>query len=94
MTTTLKALALAAAVALPTAGAVSAQDNTAVIGMGHSMLTGSLMSSLAAEGLPTDGIQNLTLQEVVELRGILSSDEPQNMKKQEAQTILDRAANR
>lgn len=91
MNTTLKALLVAATVALPTAGAVSAQSDTQVIGMGHSMLVGSLMSSLAAEGIPSEGIENLTLTEVVTLRGVLSSDDTQNQKKAEAMKILDAA---
>jgi len=91
MKSTVKAVVVASALALPFVVPATAQSDTQVIGMGHSMLVGSLMSSLAAEGIPSEGIENLTLTEVVTLRGVLSSDDTQNQKKAEAMKILEAA---
>lgn len=92
MTSTLKAIALATTLGLTAATSVSAQTDGATINMGHSMLVGALVNSLARLGVDSSGINNLTLTEVVQLRAVLTDQETsEGDKKSGAETILEKA---
>lgn len=85
----IKAVLVASTLALPIAAAttpVFAQDT---LSMGHSMLLGSLMNNLNRMGIPTDNINDLTLNQVAEIRGIMEqSDMADNTKKRRIEEIL------
>ena len=78
------ALATASAIALATlAPSVHAMENE------YNMLTGALFNSLAARGLPTDKIADLTMSEVGAITGILQSDDVMGSNSQ-IKLILDK----
>ncbi len=90
MIKTVQAIALAATVALPTTAL--AQDS---MEMGSSMLTGALINALNREGIDTDCVSNLTLNETAQLRLVLNAgDMSENDKRQRANTILENACER
>lgn len=92
MRNAIKAVLLATAIGLPAASAVSAMTETDTITMGHSMLVGALVSTLSRDGIDTTGFENLTLEEVVELRTILDNDDtPAATMRSQANRILDEA---
>ena len=67
--------AIAATALTLSVGTASAMSDEEMISMGHSMLTGSLFNSLKAEGLPTDGVENLTLSETVLLKNLIHGED-------------------
>jgi len=71
MKRTLTALATATALTL-SVGAASAQE--ASMGMGFNMLTGSVYNALVANGLPTDGINDLSLAQIAQIKAVLDDD--------------------
>lgn len=62
-----------------------------VMSMGHSMLTGALFSSLTSQGFDTDGIEKLTLGEVVLIRTLLTDDMDTAARKGQIDVIFERA---
>lgn len=88
---TLSALALAAGLAFSVSTAASAMTDDEMVSMGHSMLTGALYNGLQAQGYPTDGIENLTLNEVVLLNSLLNSDDSPATRDGQIKLIFERA---
>ncbi len=80
----LVALTAAAVMSLSaTAPAVQAMD------MEFNMLTGAVYNALSSRGISTDGMSNLTLNQVGQIRGILDSDDiPDLQKTQRIEAIL------
>ncbi|RMD95161.1 MAG: hypothetical protein D6811_01445 [Alphaproteobacteria bacterium] len=71
MTKKLIALVTAAGISLAAmAPAVQAQDE---MGMGFNMLTGAIYNELSQRGLPTDGIRELSLSKISQIKAILDS---------------------
>ena len=88
---TLTALALATGLALSVGTAASAMTDDEMISMGQSMLTGALYNSLRAQGYSTDGIENLTLNEILLLNSLLTSDSDTATRNGQIRLIFDRA---
>lgn len=84
-------IVLAAGLALSGASAASAMTDQEMVQMGQSMLTGALYNSLRAEGHPTDGIEKLTLSEIVVLNDLLHSDASQSERANQIRLIFERA---
>ena len=81
MNTHLKATLVAAGLALPLAApAVANMDD---IRNGEQMLRDGLATQLADHGVEADNLDDLTLAEVAEIRGILRSDSSSDTVKQE-----------
>ncbi len=81
MNTHLKATLVAAGLALPMAApAVANMDD---IRQGEQMLRDGLATQLADHGVETDNLDELTLAEIAEIRGILRSDSSSDTLKQE-----------
>ena len=76
MKRTLTALATATAITF-SVGAASAQD---AMGMGFNMLTGAVYHALVANGLPTDGINDLSLAQIAQIKAVLDDDERSGQK--------------
>ena len=68
-------IAVAASALTLGVGSASAMSDTDTLAMGHSMVIGSLTNVLRTQGLPTDGIDKLTLAEANQLKQLLSSDD-------------------
>lgn len=84
-------IVLAAGLALSAGTAATAMTDPEVMSMGHSMLTGAVFNSLSAQGYSTDGIENLTLNEVALLRTLLTDDMDQATRDGQIELILERA---
>jgi len=85
MTRKLVALATAASISLAAvAPAVHAMD------MEFNMLTGAVYNALKSRNLPTDNIDDLSLSQIAIITGILNGDEPEGMKTQRIEAILNR----
>lgn len=87
----LTALVLASGLALSAGSAAQAMTDDEMIGMGQSMLTGALYNSLQGQGYPTDGIEKLTLSEIVLLRSLLASDDGAATRTGQINLIFERA---
>lgn len=87
MKTRLIALSTAAVMGL---GAPAMAQDT--FGMGFNMMTGAVYNSLARAGMTTDGIQNLTLNQLVEIKTLLddSAGEADAQTRQRIQQIMSR----
>lgn len=83
-----KLAAVATVVALAVAAPVAAMEKSSM-DQGFNMLTGALYNSLRSEGFETDNIHKLTLNEVVEIRTLLSGDMSNN--RTQIKHILDTA---
>ncbi len=95
MKSPIKALMIAATLALPMAGSVSAMTDDEVMSMGHSMLTGGIYNALKGSGLNTDAIAKLTLGEAALISNILrDGSETSQTKDFKIKKILDTAAER
>ena len=68
MTTTIKALAIAATLALPVAAPVSAQT------AGQSMLVAQVMNELGRMGFNDVNLEDVTLSELVEIEKVLKGE--------------------
>jgi len=86
MKTTLSALVLATAVATTGATASMAMD------MEFNMLTGAIFNELKSRGLPTDGIDDLSLSQIAIIKDIIEGDEPEGNKTNRIQAILERSS--
>lgn len=84
MTRKLVALATAATLSLSAvAPAVHA------MGLEFNMLTGAVYNALTARGIPTDGMNNLTLNQVGQIRAVLDDDTiPESQQTQRIKAIL------
>lgn len=80
------ALATAATLGL---GATAPSAQT--LEMGYDMLTGAVYNMLVQRGLPTDKINDLSLQEIAQIKGLLDGGEPEGQKDQRIRTILDKS---
>ncbi len=86
---------VAGGLSLSAAAPASAMTDDEMIGMGHAMLLSFLENALSRRGVESNGIENLTLEEVVELQAVLSSSDSNNPTiKQNAMRILDEANTR
>ncbi|MEM1129880.1 MAG: hypothetical protein AAGH83_05080 [Pseudomonadota bacterium] len=95
MKKTIQAVLVAAALTIPAAGSVAAQDHAATASMGQSMLIGALTNSLNRAGIPTTNLNKLTLDEAIELSVILgSTQDDERTIRQRAETLLDAAGDR
>ncbi len=88
---TLAALALATSLAVSVGTAASAMTDDEMISMGQSMLTGALYNSLRSHGYDTDGIEKLTLGEIVILNTLLNSDDSKSQRDGQVKLIFERA---
>jgi hypothetical protein len=70
MTRKLVALLTAATISMAAAAPSFAQ----AMGMEFNMLTGAVYNALKSRGLPTDGMDGLTLNQVGQIRAILDDD--------------------
>lgn len=88
MKSSLKALLVAATLAVPAVPAI-AQDS---MEMGQSMLVGALVNSLNRFGISTDNVDQLTLAEIAEIRGIVNDDSMgDNNKRSQIENVLETA---
>lgn len=93
MKTLLSAIALSAALAT-SAGAQTMSDGQ-MIGVGHAMLIAQVSNSLSRQNIPADGVENLTLNEVVQLSEILDDeDTPTSAMRSQAVNLLEGAQGR
>jgi hypothetical protein len=88
---TLTALALAVGLALSVGTAADAMTDEEMVSMGQSMLTGALYNRLRAQGYGTDGIENLTLNEIVLLNSLLTTDSSAANRDGQIKLIFERA---
>ncbi len=88
---TLTALALATGLALSVGTAADAMTDEEMVTMGQSMLTGALYNRLRAQGYATDGIENLTLNEIVLLNSLLTTDSSAANRDGQINLIFERA---
>jgi len=58
--------------------------------MGFNMLTGAVYNELRARGLPTDGINDLTLSQLAIIKGIVDGDDGEGKKTNNIKAILNR----
>ncbi len=84
------AIALATVAALGTAGAVSAQDN--LVAPALSMLEISVGNALNQLGIDEQVMGALTLAQLGEIKGILSTTDDPEQKKQDVQRVIDQGA--
>ncbi|MEM7644314.1 MAG: hypothetical protein AAF366_17580 [Pseudomonadota bacterium] len=82
MTKAIKALTLAAVIALP--GALHAQS----MGQGYDMLTAALVSDFERLGIEPRGLDSLTLGQLSIIRSILASDATASQQKGRIESII------
>jgi hypothetical protein len=87
MKTRILAATTAAALSLAAAGAW-AQDS---MNMGFNMLTGALYNALAAEGIDTANINELSLAEIAQIRNLLDEEGMGASERQQIENILENA---
>jgi hypothetical protein len=87
MKTRILAATTAAALSLAAAGAW-AQDS---MNMGFNMLTGALYNALAAEGIDTANINELSLAEIAQIRNLLDEEGMGASQRQQIENILENA---
>ncbi len=83
MKTTLKALALGAALATTGGIAATAMETE------FNMLTGAVYNALKSNGFDTSNIDTLTLSEIAEIKGLLEGDDMGNAARHRINKILD-----
>lgn len=89
MNRSIKAVLVATTLALPLAAPVVAQD-TSTMADGQSMLVDGLENNLQRMCIDTSGINDLTLNQIAEIRGILERDESSDeLQRDRIQGILD-----
>jgi len=85
MTRNVIALATAAALTLGAAAPSFAMENE------HNMLVGAVYNQLSQLGIDTNGIGDLTLSQIAELKTVLSGDSmSESQKKTAAMKVIDR----
>ncbi len=88
---TLTALIVASGIALSAGSVANAMSDAEAIGMGKSMLTGALYSALNTKGYSTNGIDKLTLNEIVVLEQLLTGDDDDGYADGQVKVIFERA---
>ena len=74
MKRTLTALVTATALTLSVAAATAQDSMGTEMSMGFNMLTGAVFNGLRALGLPTDGINDLTLAQIAQIKAFIDED--------------------
>lgn len=84
-----KLIALSTAAVMAFGAPALAQDT---FDMGFNMMTGAIYNSLARAGIPTDGIQNLSLGQLVEIKTLLddATGESDALIRQRISQIMER----
>lgn len=89
MNRSIKVALVATTLALPLAAPVVAQDMSTMAD-GQTMLVDGLTNNLERMGIDTSGVNDLTLNEVAEIRGILERDEASDaVQKSRIESILN-----
>lgn len=88
---TLTALIVASGIALSAGSVANAMSDSETIGMGKSMLLGGLYSALSTQGYSTNGIEKLTLNEIVVLEQLLNGDDDDGFAAGQVKVIFERA---
>lgn len=96
MKKTVCAFVVATALSIPVAMPVAAQTADGdMVSMGQSMLLAGLYNALGRMGISTEGVENLTLSEAVQLAEVLNeSDDTEGEIRRRAETILEAASGR
>lgn len=85
MKRTMTAFVTAATLAMGSVPAAHAMDQE------FNMLTGAVFNALSALNVDTSGISDLSLRQIAQIKGILDSDDTENLKKTRVEAIMNRS---